>query len=135
MRNPPWLQSLILRLQSLQSLLSRSLSRLLPSCPRRWPSPQHLQPPHRSAEARQQKSTQASEDGAGRRSRPSTASRARAASEGSTSRASRGALGPGSARGACKDDARPRAGPPVHAAAGPVHGAACQKYSRVVKEP
>ena len=29
MRSPPWLQS---RLQSLQSLLSRSLSRLLPPC-------------------------------------------------------------------------------------------------------
>ena len=38
MRTPPWLQSLIPRLQSLQSLLSRSLSRLLPPCPRR-PNP------------------------------------------------------------------------------------------------
>ena len=47
MRSPPWLQS---RLQSLQSLLSRSLSRLLPPCPRRLsprrrPSPRHPQPP------------------------------------------------------------------------------------------
>ena len=44
MRTPPWLQSLIPRLQSLQSLLSRSLSRLLPPCPRR-PNPRR---PHHS---------------------------------------------------------------------------------------
>ena len=52
MRTPPWLQSLIPRLQSLQSLrslglipwLSRSLSRLLPPCPRR-PNPRR---PHQS---------------------------------------------------------------------------------------
>ena len=50
MRTPPWLQSLIPRLQSLQSLLSRSLSRLLPPCPRRWPSPQlHSQTVHLAA--------------------------------------------------------------------------------------
>ena len=41
MRTPLWLQSLIPRLQS---LLSRSLSRLLPPCPRR-PTPRHPSEP------------------------------------------------------------------------------------------
>ena len=94
MRTPPWLQSLIPRLQSLQSLrslipwLSRSLSGLLPPCPRslglsprRRPSPRR---PHQSPSEEvghpEQKQGQASEDGAGRRGRPSTGSRARAAS-------------------------------------------------------
>ena len=48
MWNPRWLQSLIPRLQS---LLSQSLSRLRPPCPRRWLTPQHQPSQPRSEEA------------------------------------------------------------------------------------
>ena len=34
---------------------------------------------------------------------------------------------------ACEDDPRPGEGPPVHAAAGPLHGAPCPKHARTVK--
>ena len=82
MRSPPWLQSLIPRLQSLQSLLSRSLSRLLPPCPRPAdpPNTRSPRPQAKRSTPRLQKPPQGSEDGAGRRGRPSTGSRARAAS-------------------------------------------------------
>ena len=137
MRSPPWLQSLIPRLQSLQSLLSRSLSRLLPPCPRR-PNPRR---PHQSRSEEVGHPGAKTRPSLRRRCRPKRPSqhrlRARAASKGSPSRAckaSRGALGPGSARGARQDDARPRTGHPVHAAAGPVHGAPCPEILMSCKE-
>ena len=105
MRTPPWLQSLIPRLQSLQSLLSRSLSRLLPPCAHAGRTPDaRTSPEAKRSATRKQKQGQASEDGAGRRGRPSTGSRARAASKGSPSRAcpsegsARGFAAPGRAR-------------------------------------
>ena len=42
-------------------------------------------------------------------------------------------LSPPGAITACEDDPRPGEGPPVHAAAGPLHGAPCPKHARTVK--
>ena len=42
-------------------------------------------------------------------------------------------LSPPGAITACEDDPRPGEGPPVHAAAGQLHGAPCPKHARTVK--